>query len=70
MSSRLQWPPLRRWLEYLLAIVLGNAIYFFSLSPHLPRLLRHRLFQVDWGVAVDFIVCVLVYGLIRVASRL
>ena len=70
MTPRLQFPPLRRWLEYLLAIVIGNAIYFLSLSPYLPQALRHRVFQVDWGVAVDFVVCVLVYGLIRLASRL
>jgi hypothetical protein len=60
----------RRWLEYLIAILIGNAIYYFSLTPHLPPVLRHQNFQMDWGVAVDFAVCVVVYGLIRVAAML
>ena len=60
----------RRWLEYLVAILLGNAIYYFSLIPHLPENLRHQGFQVDLGMLLDFVVCVAVYGLIRVAVRL
>jgi hypothetical protein len=60
----------RRWVEYLIAILLGNAIYYFSLVPHLPDSLRHQGFDMDWGVLVDFVVCVCVYGLIRVGSSL
>jgi len=60
----------RRWLEYLIAILLGNAIYYFSLAPHLPATLRHQGFNVDWGMGLDFVVCVAAYGLIRLGSRL
>ncbi len=60
----------RRWVEYLIAILIGNAIYYFSLAPHLPGSLRHQGFSLDLGSLVDFIVCVGVYGLIRVGSRL
>ena len=60
---------LRRWLEYLVAILLGNAIYYFSLVPYLPESLRHQGFVIDGGVLVDFVVCVLVYGLIRLGAR-
>lgn len=60
----------RRWLEYLVAILLGNAVYYFSLVPHLPENLRHQGFQVDLGMFLDFVVCVVVYGLIRIAARL
>lgn len=60
----------RRWLEYLVAILLGNLIYYFSLVPHLPEALRHEGFQLDWGMLLDFIVCVTVYGLIRLGSKL
>jgi hypothetical protein len=59
-----------RWLEYLLAILLGNAIYYLSLAPHLPEIFRHQGFQMDGGVLVDFVVCVAVYGLIRLGVRL
>lgn len=60
----------RRWIEYLIAILIGNAIYYFSLFPHLPGTLRHQGFGTDWGAGVDFLVCVGVYGLIRVGSRI
>jgi hypothetical protein len=59
-----------RWLEYLAAILLGNAIYYLSLLPHLPAPLQHQGFQTDWGLLVDFVVCVAVYRLIRLGSRL
>jgi len=62
--------PPRRWLEYLVAILLGNAIYGFSLVPHLPHYLQHQGFQVDLGMLLDFLVCVGVYGLIRLAASL
>ena len=60
----------RRWLEYLIAILFGNAIYYFSLSPHLPQSLQHQGFQMDLGSLVDFVVCVAMYGLIRLGSSL
>jgi hypothetical protein len=60
----------RRWLEYLISILAGNAIYAFSLSPHLPAVLRHPGTTLDWGVLVDFLVCAAVYGLIRLGMRL
>lgn len=60
----------RRWLEYLVAILVGNAIYFFSLVPHLPESLRHQGPHVDLGMLLDFVVCVAVYGLIRLAGKI
>ena len=70
MAQRLLGMTPRRWLEYLAAILLGNAIYYLSLVPHLPEALRHQGFQMDWGMGVDFAVCVAVYGLIRLGSSL
>lgn len=60
----------RRWLEYLVAILIGNAIYYLSLAPHLPDFLRHQGFQTDWGEAVDLAVCGAVYGLMRIGFSL
>jgi hypothetical protein len=60
----------RRWVEYAAAILVGNAIYYFSLVPHLPQALRHREFLLDGGSATDFVVCVAVYGLIRWGSKI
>lgn len=63
--SRLPWPKPRRLLEYLAAILVGNALYFLVLSPILPENLRHRPFREDWGLLVDFLVCMLVYAVMR-----
>ena len=53
-----------RLLRYLIAIILGNIIYFL-LMPHLPPKAQHQPFQMDWGVAVDFWICVACYGIVR-----
>ncbi|MGH9367760.1 MAG: hypothetical protein ACRD3M_08825 [Thermoanaerobaculia bacterium] len=55
----------RRWIEYLVAILAGNAMYFLLLYPALPRLLQHQPFRFDAGLALDFLLCVAVYGAIR-----
>ncbi|MFY9803845.1 MAG: hypothetical protein WA713_00105 [Candidatus Acidiferrales bacterium] len=70
MAGNFLGTPLRRWIEYLAAILLGNAIYYFSLVPHLPKALRHQGFLLDWGSLVDFLVCLAVYGLIRLGSKM
>jgi hypothetical protein len=56
-------------MEYTAAILVGNAIYYFSLVPHLPPAFRHREFVLDGGSAIDFVVCLAVYGLIRLGSK-
>jgi hypothetical protein len=56
---------LRRWIEYTVAILAGNAIYFLVLYPVLPRLLQHQPFRFDAGLALAFLCCVVVYGVIR-----
>jgi len=48
----------------LVAVVAGNAIYF-SLMRYLPPRGQHTPFQIDWGLAVDFWVCLVCYGLVR-----
>jgi capsular polysaccharide biosynthesis protein len=54
-------------LHALCAIILGNVAYFF-LAHFLP-LARHRPFQLDLGLLIDFWFCVVAYGLIRTARR-
>jgi hypothetical protein len=53
----------RRWAEYLVAILIGNIVYLF-VEPQLPEGMRHRLFRVDPGLAIDFLLCVAVYALV------
>jgi hypothetical protein len=59
----------RRWIEYLVAILAGNGIYFAVLHPSLPPALQHKPFGMDPGLAIDFACCVLVYAAIRLGSR-
>ena len=55
-------------IQTLCAIILGNVAYFF-LEPSLPPAARHRLFQPDLGLVVDFWFCLVAYGLIRTARK-
>jgi len=56
------------FLQALLAIILGNLLYF-ALVPSLPPAAQHHRFRVDLGTAVDFFFCVVAYGLIRTARK-
>jgi hypothetical protein len=53
----------RLW-RYLIAIVGGNAIYF-AIERYLPPRAQHQPFQLDWGLAVDFWICLVCYGIVR-----
>ncbi|MBI3697765.1 MAG: hypothetical protein HY238_23405 [Acidobacteria bacterium] len=53
----------RRFWHSLLAVLLGNAVYF-AVSPKLPYRAQHRPFELDWGLAVDFWLCLVFYGLL------
>jgi len=55
-------------LQALVAIILGNLVYFFLL-PSLPPAARHRPFQLDLGMVLDFWFCLVAYGLIRTARK-
>jgi hypothetical protein len=61
-------PVLVNFIQALLAIVLGNVVYFV-LMPSLPLAARHRPFRVDLGSVIDFWFCLVAYGLIRTARR-
>jgi len=60
---------LRRWIEYLVAVLVGNAIYFLVLFPAVPERFRHRPLRMDTGLLLAFLCCVAIYGVIRMASR-
>ena len=56
------------FLQALLAIVLGNVMYFI-LMPSLPSAAQHHRFHTDLGTLVDFWFCLVAYGLIRTARK-
>ena len=68
-SMRVSKPSvLANLVQALVAIVLGNVVYFLLL-PSLPQAARHRPFQLDLGMVLDFWFCLVAYGLIRTARK-
>ena len=59
--------PRAKLIKFLVAIILGNALYF-ALSPHLPPAAQHHAWAVDLGTVVDFWFCLLVYGLLELGA--
>jgi hypothetical protein len=55
-------------LQALLAIILGNVVYF-ALIPSLPPVARHRPLHLDLGIILDFGFCLVAYGLIRTVKK-
>jgi hypothetical protein len=54
----------RSFWQSLIAVLAGNAIYY-GIYRYLPPRGQHQLYRVDWGLAVDFWICVICYFLIR-----
>jgi len=54
----------RAFRQSLIAVLAGNAIYFCT-ERYLPSRAQHHIYQVDWGLAVDFWICLACYGLVR-----
>lgn len=54
----------RSFWQSLIAVLAGNAIYF-SIERFLPPAAQHHIYRVDWGMAVDFWICLLCYGVLR-----
>jgi H+/gluconate symporter-like permease len=59
-----------KWLKYLIAIALGQSLYFFVLYPHLPPAARHQPYKLDLGVLVDFWLCLFFLGLLELGAFL
>ena len=66
--SRIKNRTVSNFLDALLAVLAGNAIYYL-LMPRLPAVARHRLFQEDWGLLVDFAICTVIFLAVKYARR-
>jgi hypothetical protein len=58
-----------KWFKYLIAIVLGNGLYF-ALNPYLPEPTQHHTYKLDLGTLVDFWFCLVVFGLLELGAFL
>lgn len=52
------------WIS-LAAVLAGNAIYYLVLWPVLPPNARHRINTIDVGLLIDFWVCLVIYGVLK-----
>jgi hypothetical protein len=48
----------------LLAVLAGNIVYY-SVERYLPPIAQHQIYRIDWGLAVDFWLCLACYGLVK-----
>ena len=55
------------FLQALLAVLLGNNIYFL-LERYLPAGARHVPLKLDAGIVVDFLFCLAVFGIIKTVA--
>ncbi len=60
---------MKNFLDALVAVLAGNAIYYYLLMPHLPDAARHGLFKGDWGLLVDFAVCTMIFAFVKYTRR-
>jgi hypothetical protein len=67
--AALQVLMLRRNWKLLTAVLGGNLLYFGVLYPYLPAAARHRPSRLDWGLVVDFWICLAVFGLLAFSFR-
>jgi ABC-type uncharacterized transport system permease subunit len=55
-----------KFMHALVAVLAGNAAYFL-LVPHLPPGARHVPFRMDVGLLLDFCLCLLAFGIVKIA---
>ena len=55
---------MKRFWQSPIAVLAENAIHF-STERFLPERAQHQLYQIDWGLAVDFSICLACYGVLR-----
>ena len=64
MSARQPTVFNRNFWRSLIAVLAGNGIYF-GIQSLLPPPAQHHLYKFDWGMAVDFWICLVCYGIVR-----
>jgi hypothetical protein len=57
------------FLKSLIAVVSGNAVYFFLLGPFLPVRAHHIPYRLDLGLLLDAWICLVIYGIIELGVR-
>jgi hypothetical protein len=55
---------MKNFAHSLAAVIVGNLVYFF-IMPYLPVAARHMSRSFDLGMAIDFIFCLVILGIIK-----
>ena len=66
-DTALSRPAMTNFVQALIAVLAGNAIYFI-LIPYLPLGARHVPRHIDAGLAVDFWLCLVVFGILKTVT--
>ncbi len=56
-------------LKSMAAVLIGNTIYFVLLMKHLPLHAQHSVYRIDFGLLLDFWICLAVWGFIELLVR-
>ncbi len=60
---------LGKFTKIFIAVIGGNAIYY-SFEDHLPPVFHHHIFAMDWGLVLDFWICVFLWVILTSVTRL
>jgi len=58
----------RKFTKIVLAVIGGNALYY-SLEDRLPDIFHHKIFSWDWGLLLDFWLCVFLWVILDFLAR-
>ena len=58
-----------KFTKIFVAVIGGNAIYYLF-EDNLPDIFHHKLFTFDWGLLLDFWICVFLWVILDLLSKL
>ncbi len=58
-----------KFTKIFVAVIGGNAIYYVF-EDNLPAVFHHRIFSFDWGLLLDFWICVFLWMILDLIGRL
>jgi len=58
-----------KFTKIFVAVIGGNAVYYIF-EDRLPDIFHHKLFTFDWGLLLDFWVCVFLWVILDLLSKL
>jgi hypothetical protein len=60
----------RNVVEAVVGVIAGNSLYFLVLWRYLPEHARHRVYQLDLGILIDFCLCAACFGAVKLIFKI